>query len=263
MADFAFGEVTRLLYDAIWSEYCDWGLELAKVRLGDTSLEPAEREATWWTLVDVLDVYLRLLHPVMPFETEALWGAIPHRASDPDLLVVARWPGVGERDVAVEAEVGWLIALVTELRNARASAKLPAAAWLETRVYLPLGLGPTFEALRPAIERLARARPLHRELTPEALRAAASPGDLTVIVSGSEIEASIRPDTSDAGSADLERARLERELAEAEGYLLAARERLANESFTAKAPPAVVDGARAREAELADQVERLRDRLGR
>ena len=263
MADFAFGEVTRLLYDAIWSEYCDWGLELAKVRLSDATLEPAEREATWWTLVAVLDTYLRLLHPVMPFETEALWAAIPHRASDPELLIVARWPGVGERDPAIEAEVGSLIAIVTELRNARASAKVPAGAWLETRVYVPQAIGATFEALRPAIERLARARPLHRELTEEALRAASSTHDLTVIAPGSDIQASVRPEASDAVATDLERARLERELAEAEGYLLAARERLSNEAFISKAPPSVVDGARAREAELSDQVARLTERLGR
>ena len=57
---------------------------------------PRTREATWWTLVDALDTYLRLLHPVMPFVTEALWGALPHRASDPDLLIVARWPAPSE-----------------------------------------------------------------------------------------------------------------------------------------------------------------------
>ncbi len=98
MADYGFGEMTRVLYDAIWNEYCDWGLELAKVRLADESLEPAAREATWWTLVEVLDTYLRLLHPVMPFVTEALWAAIPHRATDPELLIVARWPAALERD---------------------------------------------------------------------------------------------------------------------------------------------------------------------
>ena len=77
-----------------------------------------------------------------------------------------------------------------------------------------------------------------------------------------------RPDASCSGgggtgeSADLDRSRLERELAEAEGWLAAARERLANPSFVGRAPAAVVDGARAREAELADQVGRLRERLG-
>ena len=263
MTSFTFGELTRILYDAIWSEYCDWGLEFAKIRLTDRDLDPAVREATWWTLVEVLDAYLRLLHPVMPFVTEALWAALPHRATDPDLLIVARWPAVGERDETAEAEIGALIDLVTEIRNARASARLPAADWLETLVFVPIGLGSSFEALRPAVERLARARPLRRELTPEALVAASRPGDLAVIVAGGEIEAAIRPATDSEDAGALERARLERELADAEGWLAAARDRLTNDAFVSKAPRAVVDGARAREAELADQVDRLRDRLGR
>jgi valyl-tRNA synthetase len=263
MSDFAFGEVTRLLYEAIWGEFCDWGVEFAKVHLADESIPIEAREATWWSLVASLDTYLRLLHPVMPFVTEALWEALPHRASDPELLIVARWPAAGEREPAIEAKVSSLIALVTELRNARASAKLAAGDWLETRVFVPIALGPTFEALRPAIERLARARPLERELTPEALHAAAAPGDLSVVVAGTDIEARVRPAAPASEAVQLERARLERELDEAEGWLVAARDRLANEAFTSKAPRAVVEGARAREAELADQVARLRDRLGR
>ncbi len=123
----AFGEVTRLMYDAIWNEYCDWGLEFAKVRLADDTLPAEVREATWWTLVDVLDTYLRLLHPVMPFVTEAIWASLPHRATDPELLIVARWPGVGARDLEVERAVVAVIDLVTEMRNARSSAKIPAA----------------------------------------------------------------------------------------------------------------------------------------
>ena len=263
MAGYAFGEVTRLVYEAIWNEYCDWGLEFAKVRLADESTAPEAREATWWTLVEVLDTYLRLLHPIMPFVTEALWASLPHRATDPELLIVARWPGVGEADPIAERQVGMLIDLVGEIRNARASAKLPAADWLETLVYVPVELGPTFEALKPAIERLARSRPLHRELTPEALEAASQPGDLTVIVAGGEIEAAVRPKTTGADADALERDRLVRDLAEAEGWLAAVRERLANESFVSRAPAAVVDAARAREAELTDQVDKLRDRLGR
>jgi valyl-tRNA synthetase len=263
MASYGLGEVTRIVYEAIWNEYCDWGLEFAKVRLTDDRLTPEVREATWWTLVDVLDTYLRLLHPVMPFVTEALWAALPHRATDPDLLIVARWPGVGELDAVAEDEIGTLIELVTELRNARASARLPAADWLETRVYVPTSLGSTFEALRPAIERLARARPLLRELTPEALAAAARPGDLTVIVTGREVEAAIRPLAGHEAAEALERERLERDLAEAESWLEAARDRLANQSFVSRAPASVVEGARAREAELADQVSRLRERMGR
>jgi valyl-tRNA synthetase len=263
MTAYAFGEVTRLLYDAIWSEYCDWGVELAKVRLADESLPAAEREATWWTLVEVLDGYLRLLHPVMPFITEALWASLPHRATDPELLIVARWPAVGARDIAAEAAVETIKALVTEIRNARAAARVPAGDWLPTRVFVPGNLGDAFEALRPAVERLARARPLARDLTPEQLQGQVESGDLVVIVPGSETQALIRPGGTDGAAESLERQRLQRDLAEAEEWLAAARQRLANDAFTARAPASVVEGARLREAELADQVIKLREALGR
>ncbi len=264
MADYAFGEVTRVIYDAIWNEYCDWGLELAKVRLADETVAIEAREATWWTLVEVLDTYLRLLHPVMPYVTEALWGALPHRASDPELLIVARWPAHGPRDITAETAVSDLIELVRAIRNARAEAKLEPSRLLPVDVVVPAELGGAFEALRPAVERLARARPLERRLTREALAATAGPTDLAVIAG--ELEALVRVgSTGDAadGSAALDRARLERELAEAEEWLIAARERLANEAFISRAPAAIVEGARAREAELADQVSRLRERLER
>ncbi|MFL5679800.1 MAG: valine--tRNA ligase [Chloroflexota bacterium] len=261
IADFAFGEMTRLLYDHVWSEFCDWGLELAKVRLADASLPAADREATWWALVEALDTYLRLLHPVMPFITEALWAALPHRDSDPDLLVVARWPGVAARDERIEADVSAVLDLVRGIRNARAEAHIEAATWLPVDVAIPQRLGETFAALRPAIERLARARPLTRHLTPEALHAAT--GDAGLAVIAGETEAVVGRDLAAGAVDELERARLEKELADAEGYLEAARGRLANPTFVEKAPAAVVDGARAREAELSETVDRLRDRLGR
>jgi valyl-tRNA synthetase len=264
MTDYAFGEVTRQLYEAIWTEYCDWGLELAKVRLADDTLAPGIREATWWTLVEVLDTYLRLLHPVMPFVTEALWQTLPHRATDPGLLIVARWPARNDRDEVAEAQVEALIGLVGAIRNARTEARVEPATWLPVDVVVPAAMGPTFEALRPAIARLARARPLERRLTRQALASAAGPTDLAVLVG--ELEAYVRMPGTGGGpageSSALERSRLERELAEAEGWLEAARERLANDAFVARAPAAVVAGARAREAELADQVTRLRERLG-
>ncbi len=261
MADFAFAEVTRTLYEAIWNEYCDWGLELAKVRLVDERLSDAEREATWWALVEALDTYLRLLHPVMPFITERLWEALPHRATDPELLIVARWPGVGERDDAVESAVGSLVELVRAVRNARADAHLEPAAWLPLDVYVEPSLGEALESLRPALERLARARPLRRHLTREALHGTAGAAGGLAVIAG-PTEAVIGTTTGDP-AASTDRARLEKELADAERLLDAARVRLANEAFTAKAPPAIVEGARAREAELAEQVDRLRSRLAR
>jgi valyl-tRNA synthetase len=261
MGEYAFGEVTRVLYDAIWSEYCDWGLELAKVRLADETLPVAEREATWWALVEALDTYLRLLHPVMPFLTERLWAAIPHRADDPALLIVARWPAAGERDAAAETQVGALVDLVRAVRNARAEAKVEPAAWLPVDVFVEPELAEALEALRPALERLARARPLRRQPSRDALHSIAPAGGLAVIAGPTEAVVGVA--ATDPVTASSDRARLEKELADAERLLDAARARLANEAFTARAPGPVVAGARAREAELAEQVGRLRDRLGR
>jgi len=261
LAELAFGEMTRVLYDAIWTEFCDWGIELAKVRLGDNGTSPEEREATWWTLVEALDTYLRLLHPVMPFVTEALWGALPHAADDADLLIVARWPSPpdGVRDEATERDVTAVLELIRAVRNARAEAGIEAGAWLAADLAVPPALEQTVGALRSAISRLARVRPLTLHATRDALggTGATAAAGLAVVVGALEALVA-RPA---GGTDDAERARLARELAEAEAFLAAARARLANESFTSRAPAAVVDGARAREAELADQVERLRSRL--
>jgi valyl-tRNA synthetase len=128
---------------------------------------------------------------------------------------------------------------------------------------VPASMGSTFEALRPAVERLARARPLERRLTREALGEGSASTDGVLTVIAGELEAlAHRPDKAADGDARAaERVRLERELEEARGWLESARRRLADDAFVTKAPAHVVAGARAREAELADQVGRLEDRL--
>ncbi|HYN69337.1 MAG TPA: valine--tRNA ligase [Candidatus Eisenbacteria bacterium] len=253
-----YGEATRVLYEAIWSEFCDWGLEVAKTRLSDGGLSDRERRATWWTLVDALDTFLRLLHPVMPFVTEALWGALPHRSDDPSLLITARWPAAGPREAATEAAVAVIIELIRGVRNARAEGGIAASAWLRVDVLVPSELVETFESLRPAIERLARARPLLRHVDREAILATAA-GGLAVVSGG--IEAIVA--AADAGVTEGERQRLERELGDAERQLVAARSRLADSAFMERAPARIVEGARTREAELTERVERLQESLAR
>jgi valyl-tRNA synthetase len=261
MSQYAFGDASQILYEAIWNEYCDWAVELAKIRLGDETLPAAEREATWWTLLEVLDTYVRLLHPIMPFATEAIWARLPHLAGDPDLLIVADWPTVAADAVnaTAEAEVAALIDLVRAVRNARSEARIEPAAWLPVDVYVPESLAATFAALRPALERLSRARPLTPHPSPESMRRGAG-GGLSVIAG--EAEAIVRPVARDQDVDERDRARLERELADARGMLAAARSRLANEAFMSKAPPAVVEGAKARAQELEDLVARLTERMG-
>ena len=134
---------------------------------------------------------------------------------------------------------------------------MPAGDWLETHLAIPGEERASFEALASAIGRLARARPLALHASRDALPGGA--GSLELILPAGDIEGRVVLAEASAGTGD--RARLEKELAEAEGHLAAARARLANPAFVDKAPAAVVDGARTREAELANQVERLRERL--
>ena len=173
---------------------------------------------------------------------------------------MADWPAVaaGSADSTAEAEVAALIDLVRAVRNARAEARIEPGAWLPVDVFVPESLGATFEALRPAVERLARARPLGRELNVETVRRGVE-GGLSVIAG--DAEAVVRPAAKDEAQESRDRTRLERELAEAETLLTAARGRLANDAFMSKAPKAVVEGARARAAELEELVSRLSRRL--
>ena len=260
IAEYQLAEVTRALYDGIWSEFCDWGLELAKVRLADASLAAATREATWWTLVEALDTYLRLLHPVMPYVTEELWAALPHAADDPELLIVASWPQASElaarRDAAIERGLGQVLDLIRGIRNARAEAKVAPGAWLDAQLAAPGDANALVRELRPAIERLARVK---ATVLPDDVASLGVGGNLAVVASG--LEASLVPH-ADPETIDRERGRLERELAEAEAALTGARARLADAAFVQRAPAHVVEGARTREAELAERVSRLRVSLG-
>ena len=154
--------------------------------------------------------------------------------------------------------MGSFVALVHGIRNARAEAGVEASAWVALDVVVPLELEGAFQALAPAMERLGRARPLRLMAAGPDLPEP-QPGELVVLADG--LEARIAA-VKDSGGGDGDRARLERELAEATAMLEAAQRRLANTEFVSKAPPAVVENARVREAELRERVARLTARLG-
>jgi valyl-tRNA synthetase len=258
--EYQLGEVSRLLYEAVWTEYCDWYLELAKARLADPAATVAARAATWHTLAWVLERYVRLLHPVMPFITEAIWAWLPHEPTDPDLLIVAEWP-THEREAALGDPVAGsaveaLIDLIRAVRNARAEAGIAAAVLLEADLVLPdPDVRATHSALAGPFGRLARLRPVRVHADSGTLPASAQ-GGLTVIATAGEARLS-----RGAGDLEGERSRLERELAGAERLLVAAQSRLADPAFTTRAPKAVVEGARRRRDTLAEQVATLASRL--
>ncbi len=116
--NFAFGDTGRQIYEFLWDEFAAWYLEASKARLyGDDAVAAAAARAT---LVYVVDSSLRLLHPFMPFVTEALWQRFPRDGGSEHALILAQWPRGGTVDADAVARFARCQALVRAVRNARA-----------------------------------------------------------------------------------------------------------------------------------------------
>jgi len=243
-----YGEAGKLVREFVWSELCDWYIEAAKARLRGTA---AERAVVAQTLAYGLERSVRLLHPFMPFVTEALWQELPHAGES---VMVAAWPAAGPRDEAAEADFGALIELVRAIRNARAEANVEPGRWIAAAVGAG-GRAAAFDGARRELSLLARIA--EDQLTISAGPPAAGPAALTVVAG--DVAASLPL----AGMVDLEaeRGRLRREIEAAAAERERAERQLGNESFLAKAPPAVVDVQRKRLATAAEQVALLERRL--
>ena len=250
----AFDDVANALYRFIWNVFCDWYLELSKPVLnGEDEAAKAETRATaaW-----VLEVTLKLLHPVMPFITEELWGKLAEDGTKrPSLLITAPWPELPAAwiDEAAEAEIGWLVDLVTEVRQVRAEANVPNSA----RPPLSLvGAGPATR------ERLNRHRELILSLARlDAVREApAAPKGAAPFVIGEATGALSIAEFIDVAA---EKARLAKEIAALDADAEKTRKKLSNPDFVARAPEEVVEENRERLAEAEEAVAKLKAALQR
>lgn len=241
---YEFGKACEALYHFAWDELCDWYLELSKVQFAESE---ERAESTRVVLGSVLDAVLRLLHPVIPFVTEALWQALTGAES----VVVASWPQRSgtPADTGAARRIADLQRLVTEIRRFRSDQGLNDKQKVAARV---LGLDAAGLAhLHPEVSTLGR-------LTEPGADFAAT-ASVEVRLSGTTV--TVEVDTS--GTVDLaaERRRLEKDLAVAQKELAGTEAKLGNEAFLAKAPEPVVDKIRARREVAAAEVERIGARL--
>ena len=250
LGEFQINEAGRVLYEFFWNEFCDWYLEMAKVRLRTEDRSPLP------ILADVLQNSFRLLHPMMPFVTENLWQHLRGCVDglEPEALIVAPFPmGIGARDLGAEREVQGVIDVVRAIRNIRSERGVDAPRYVEAYVVAADGSG-TLAASIPYIEMLARARPLH--IISDA-GDAPSDGVASAVLSDTQVLVPL------AGMIDVEaeKGRLGGQLAEAEGEVKRIEGKLGNEQFTSKAPEAVVDRERERLETARSRMAGLRERL--
>ena len=244
---YRFNEAAGAMYEFVWGVLCDWYIELAKpILAGDDEVAKAETRATFaWAL----DQSLKLLHPFMPFITEELWDhMVEHGERRLSLLTLSQWPSFeGLVDADVEAEIGWVIALVSEVRSVRTEMNVPAAAMVPLAI---VGADPATRARLYAhedtIKRLARIGDI--DLVEGAPKRAA------VIVVGETTAALPLEGLVDM---EAERKRLSREIDKAKVDIGKMDAKLSNPEFMAKAKAEAIEEAKERKAELEGVVARL------
>ncbi len=258
---YQYGEAGRKIRDFLWDEFCDWYIEASKVRLYDDNWEDKAVPRT--VLLTVMERALRLLHPFMPFVTEALWQALPQAVkSGPEALIIAPWPMLDETclDDAAEAHMALLMDLIRGIRTVRAEYNVQAGKRIAATIVTGSELGEgllteTLRERRSVLVFLARLDEDTLQIVPtsEPLAQAASVvvGDVVVYLPL-------------AGMVDIdaEVARLQKSLENLEGRIAGSQARLAGE-FAAKAPAHIVERERERLAEMQTEAAQVREQIAR
>jgi len=247
LQQYRFDEVCRTLYEFIWTEFCDWYIELTKPRL--RAADPGVKAVLW----HVLEATMRLLHPVVPFISEEIWQQL---GAEGEACVIAHWPVCDTKRLLpdVEAEFVKLQGVVRAIRNLRVEAGVPDKQAVEA--ILQFADAADADAMRPLESDLCAAANVSAV-------SFAAPGDATpdkALVAVLD-EVSVFVPLAGLVDLDAERGRLTKEREKAASDLDVQRKKLANEAFVGKAPEAVVQKVRDREAELAEQIERLDARI--
>jgi valyl-tRNA synthetase len=247
---FRFNDAAMAVYQFLWSEFCDWYLEIAKRSLYQSD-NPVERAVTQRTLVEILDATLRLLHPFMPFISEEIWQRLPRGgAADPAAYIMsAPFPKAGRkgRDAAAEAEMAPVVAVVSAIRTVRSESRISPAVELTVTVKCPPKDAARLRGAVPLINALARARV---NVDPTAARpaqsahAVAGGADVFVLLAG----------VVDVGA---ERARLQKEIDKARKETSFLEGKLGRPDFVERAPAEVVAKDRERLAEQGQILEKL------
>lgn len=244
------GDAGRLIYEFLWDEYADWYLEASKTRMSDRS--SIEAKTARRVLVYVFDSCLRLLHPFMPFVTEALWQQLPHIG---DALITAPWPQEGSTplvtDETATARFESLQALVRGIREARAEYKVEPAKKISAQVLVAdSSLRSDFISEKAALALLARLDPKQLTVTEPVEMDQSTRSVHCVIQDGLEAYLPM----SGMVDATKERARLIKQAEKIRKDLDGLNNRLNAKGFVDKASPAVVEATRAQAQEMQDKL---------
>ncbi|MDD5190549.1 MAG: valine--tRNA ligase [Dehalococcoidales bacterium] len=257
LENFQFGEALSRIYDFLWGDYCDWYIELAKVRLRPESKESSPLPV----LVHVLESSLRLLHPFMPFITEELWQNLkqhaPEEWSKRQSIMVAEYPKATAAGTDAEAvnTIEAIIDIVRAIRNARSENKVEVNHWVAADIYAD-ELTPHIKRYADAMQTLAKVKPLNFHQT--RLKEAVTEKAVVAVLKAADVVIPM------ASLVDLaaEQERIKKEIEQLEPDIVRLEARLQDETFLSKAPAAIVNKEKERLAERKDKLARLKQQIG-
>jgi valyl-tRNA synthetase len=249
---FELGEAARLVYEFIWNEYCDWYIELAKSRLYNKE-DSASRATAQYLLWYILSNTLKLLHPFMPFITEAIWQALPHEGNS---IMTAQWPKAQPEllDTAAEQHMTTIMEAIKAIRNMRAEVNVPPGK--KSEVILQI-VSPELTAVVGQYEQYFKSLAAAESVVLLSRGADKPENAMTAVVSGIEVYLPLK------GLIDVEKetGRLNKELAVLDKEIARIVSKLSNDGFIAKAPPEVIEKERAKELEYREKQIAINDRL--
>ena len=246
--EFRIGEVAHVLYDFFWNSYCDWYVEIAKIQLQDAEL----KANTQRVLRYVLDMSLRMLHPIMPHITERVWQLIP-KETETKALIVAEFPTFKEElEFPKEAqEMELVFDTITSLRNVRQSFNISPSIKCDIEIRAEKDEKPIFEEIEAYIKRLARVE----NISYADMNAPVPPKSATAVVSASKI---ILP-LADLIDLDAEIARQQKKLDKLTAEKKSMLGRINNPKFVANAPKELITQTKDRIAEIEIQEKVIND----
>jgi valyl-tRNA synthetase len=249
MGEFQFSEAQRQIHDFLWGEYCDWYIELAKIRLQTDDRSPLA------VLLHVLEKSLKLLHPFMPFITEELWQHLKQHMDglDTDSIMIAPYPETDRSmiDEEVEGEIETVIEITHAIRNVRAQYKVEPQRWIEAVIHAGADVCQSLESYAETIKTLARANPVGFQ---EGEASTETDSNTLVLPL---VKATVVIPMRSMVDIEAEKRRLQKEIDYIQKEVTRLEARLDNESFLSKAPEEVIEKEKQKLYTLRDRLEKL------
>jgi len=251
--DYKINEASKALYDFIWRDYCDWYIEILKIKANE---HPESAASIFSDAIDIFEDAVKLLNPVMPFITEEIWRGLKDR-SENDSITVSNMPGLNEAEISTkcEVDVNNIREIITSIRNLKTELKYAGTKGKVEIIAADREAKDTVGSCIPVIEKLARSESISLNIKGSGDKHDSNRAMAMV----SSYEIYIEREESFNSAEEI--AKLKDEITKTKGFIESINKKLQNETFVSKAPAKVIEGEKKKLADQFDKLEKLNKQL--